>query len=85
MRIGCKLVTSVRILGETLTNHQGSQKQTVRYARSLDGTHIAYAVTGQGPKILRTGHFLTHLEQGWANAVWRPYLDRLGVGYSVVR
>ncbi|MEP1659755.1 MAG: alpha/beta fold hydrolase [Anderseniella sp.] len=84
-RRGFKLVASVRVPGETLTNQHGNQKQTVRYARSLDGTNIAYAITGQGRKILRTGHFLTHLEQDWTNAVWRPYLDRLGVGYSVVR
>jgi len=84
-RRGFKLIASVRLSGETLTNHQKSQKQTVRYARSQDGMRIAYAVTGQGPKILRTGHFLTHLEQDWTNAVWRPYLDRLGVGHSVVR
>ncbi|MEP5090332.1 MAG: alpha/beta fold hydrolase, partial [Paracoccaceae bacterium] len=84
-RRGFKLVAAVRVPGETLTNHQKNQKQTVRYARSQDGTHIAYAVTGHGAKILRTGHFLTHLEHDWTNAVWRPYLDRLGDGYSVVR
>jgi len=84
-RRGFKLVASVRRPGEALSDHQLSQTQTVRYAKSQDGTHIAYAVTGQGPKVLRTGHFLTHLEQDWTNAVWRPYLDRLGVGHSVVR
>lgn len=84
-RRGFKLVASVRRPGEALTTHQLGQTQTVRYASSQDGTHIAYAVTGQGPKILRTGHFLTHLEHDWTNAVWRPYLDRLGAEYSVVR
>ena len=34
---------------------------------------------------MRTGHFLTHLQQDWTNAVWRPYLDRLGQEHSVVR
>ena len=77
-RRGFKLVAAVRRPGEALSDHQLSQTQTVRYAKSQDGTHIAYAVTGQGPKVLRTGHFLTHLEQDWTNAVWRPYLDRLG-------
>ena len=84
-RRGFKLVVDVKRSGETLSNHQKGQIQTVRYAASQDGTRIAYAVTGQGPKILRTGHFLTHLEQDWTNAVWRPYLDRLGDGHSVVR
>ncbi len=84
-RRGFKLVAAVKVSDQSRPYRQGIEKQVVRYARSRDGTDIAYAVTGQGPKLLRTGHFLTHLEQDWANAVWRPYLDRLGVGHSVVR
>lgn len=84
-RRGFKLLTPVKVFGEPPTDHQRDQRQTIRYSRSKDGTHIAYAVSGEGPKLLRTGHFLTHLEQDWTNAVWRPYLDRLGDSYSVVR
>jgi DNA-binding winged helix-turn-helix (wHTH) protein/alpha-beta hydrolase superfamily lysophospholipase len=84
-RRGFKLVPTVEVAGMTRDHVQAKANQVVRYARSKDGTDIAYAVTGQGPKLLRTGHFLTHLEHDWTNAVWRPYLDRLGVEHSVVR
>ncbi len=59
--------------------------QRIRVARSADGTRIAYATTGQGPPLLRAGHFLTHLEEDWKSPIWRPLLDRLGAQSSVTR
>ena len=40
-------------------------RQRVRFATSHDGIKIAYATSGSGPKIMRAGHFLTHLEMDW--------------------
>ncbi len=59
--------------------------QRVRYATSKDGTKIAHATTGSGRKIMRAGHFLTHLEMDWSSVVWRPYLDALGKDHTLVR
>ncbi len=59
--------------------------QRIRFARSADGTRIAFASTGQGPPLLRAGHFLTHLEEDWNSPIWRPLLDRLGAQFSVTR
>jgi DNA-binding winged helix-turn-helix (wHTH) protein/alpha-beta hydrolase superfamily lysophospholipase len=59
--------------------------QTVRVARSADGTRIAYAVSGAGPLLLRAGHFLTHLERDWHSPIWRPLLDQLGTRFTVIR
>lgn len=60
-------------------------RQRVRYAKSGDGTKIAYATSGSGPKIMRAGHFLTHLEMNWNSLIWRPYLDALGQGHTLIR
>lgn len=60
-------------------------RQRVRYAKSPDGTKIAYATSGSGPKIMRAGHFLTHLEMNWNSLIWRPYLDALGQGHTLIR
>ncbi|NBC96403.1 MAG: hypothetical protein GVY27_08625 [Deinococcus-Thermus bacterium] len=59
--------------------------QTVRMARSFDGTRIAWATTGAGPPLLRAGHFLTHLEHDWQSPIWRPLLDRLGRSFALTR
>ena len=60
-------------------------EQRVRFARSRDGTLIAYATTGHGPPLLRGSHWLTHLEHDWRSPVWRPFLDALGASFSVTR
>jgi hypothetical protein len=60
-------------------------EQRVRYARSRDGTAIAFATTGTGPPLLRAGHWLTHLELDWLSPVWRPLLDALGTTFAVTR
>ncbi|NDR58660.1 alpha/beta fold hydrolase [Aliiruegeria sabulilitoris] len=60
-------------------------QQTIRMTLSKDGTRIAYTTTGEGPPLLRAGHFLTHLELDWVSPVWRPLLDRLGASRSVTR
>lgn len=62
-----------------------NDRQRVRFAKSPDGTKIAYATSGTGPKIMRAGHFLTHLEVDWKSMIWRPYLDALGQDHTLVR
>ena len=34
---------------------------------------------------MRTGHWLTHLEHDWHSPIWRPFLDRMGRHFEVVR
>ena len=60
-------------------------RQRVRFATSHDGIKIAYATSGSGPKIMRAGHFLTHLEMDWNSLIWRPYLDALGQDHTLIR
>ena len=64
---------------------KGSANQTVRFVTSFDGTQIAFATSGNGPPLLRAGHWLTHLEFDWHSPVWRPLLDALGINSTVVR
>ncbi|MGH8732512.1 MAG: alpha/beta fold hydrolase, partial [Burkholderiales bacterium] len=60
-------------------------KQQIRFCKSFDGTRIAYAVSGQGPPILKAPHWLTHLEFDWRSPVQRPTLEGLSKGHTVVR
>lgn len=60
-------------------------KQTIRFTTSRDGTQLAFAVSGDGTKIMRAGHFLTHLEKDWASPVWGPYLEKLSTQHTLVR
>ena len=60
-------------------------EQVVRVARSADGTIIAHATSGNGPPLMRAGHFLTHLNMDWESTLRRPLLDRFGAHFSLTR
>ncbi len=60
-------------------------RQSVSFARSSDGTRIAWARHGSGPPLVRVGTWLTHLEQDWASPVWRHWLTGLGERFTVIR
>jgi pimeloyl-ACP methyl ester carboxylesterase/DNA-binding winged helix-turn-helix (wHTH) protein len=82
-RRGIRFVAPVRQDGAT--EAASAPVQTVRFCRSADGTRIAYGFSGTGPKLLRAGHWLTHLEHDWHSPIWRPFLDALGRVAAVVR
>lgn len=86
-RRGIELVAPVETDGNRVSSTDSNHKinQKIRFARSLDGTNIAYAVSGEGPALMRTGHFLTHLEIEWNSIIWQPYLQELGRARTLVR
>ena len=36
---------------------------------------LAYAVSGEGPPLVMSATWLTHLEHQWRSLAWRPWLD----------
>lgn len=60
-------------------------RQEVRYCTASDGVHIAYAAVGNGPPLVRTGTWLTHLEYDWESPVWSPHLHALAEQYRLIR
>ncbi len=59
--------------------------QQIRFCSSADGTRIAYACFGSGPPLVNAPRWLTHLEYDWQSPLWRPWLEALSRGRSVVR
>jgi hypothetical protein len=49
--------------------------QQIRFCKSFDGTRIAYAINGDGPLLVRSPHWLTHLEYEWQSPIWRPWIE----------
>jgi DNA-binding winged helix-turn-helix (wHTH) protein/alpha-beta hydrolase superfamily lysophospholipase len=64
---------------------QNARSQIIRCARSADGTSIAWAEIGEGPPLLRGGHWMSHLEHDWNSPVFGPLLDRLARGRRLIR
>lgn len=59
-------------------------RQTIQFCTAPDGVRIAYAAVGDGPPLVKTGHWLTHLEHDWDSPIWRPHLRALA-SYRLIR
>ncbi len=57
----------------------------IRFCTSGDGTRLAYAIAGNGPPLVRSPHWFTHLEHDWNNPGMRPWVDDLSKRYAVLR
>ena len=59
--------------------------QQVRFCTSFDGTRIAYATSGEGPPLVMSASWLTHLEHQWRSLAWKPWLEYFSARYTLVR
>lgn len=62
-----------------------SDHQDIRFVSSTDGVKIAYARSGNGPGMIRVGHWLSHLELDWQSPIWQPFLQTLGKQHTLYR
>jgi pimeloyl-ACP methyl ester carboxylesterase len=59
--------------------------QSIRFCTSSDGVRIAFAVDGTGPPVVRAAFYMNHLERDWDCGVWKPLLEELSSGRSLLR
>ena len=58
-------------------------QQQIRFCTSSDGVRLAYAVSGNGPALLRAPHWITHLEHD--AAVWGHLVEAINRRFTLVR
>jgi pimeloyl-ACP methyl ester carboxylesterase/DNA-binding CsgD family transcriptional regulator len=59
--------------------------QRVHFTHSFDGTRIAYAIAGNGPPLVKTANFISHLEYDWESPVWRHWLEEFTREHTLIR
>jgi pimeloyl-ACP methyl ester carboxylesterase/DNA-binding CsgD family transcriptional regulator len=59
--------------------------QSIRFCTAADGVRLAYAVSGEGPEIVMSSTWLTHLEHQWRSLAWQPWLEAFTNGNRVLR
>lgn len=59
--------------------------QKIRYCNAADNVRLAYATVGAGPPLMRSAHWLGHLEYDWEFPIFRHYLLRLAKDHTLVR
>jgi RNA polymerase sigma factor (sigma-70 family) len=61
------------------------QHTQVYFCRSPDGAKIAYEISGSGPPLVWSQHWLHSLESDWESPIWKPWLTFLTRRHTVVR
>ncbi|HSD28737.1 MAG TPA: alpha/beta fold hydrolase [Vicinamibacteria bacterium] len=60
-------------------------RQEVRFCTAPDGVRIAYATVGQGPALVKTANWMSHLEHDWKSPLWRHLARELSRDFRLVR
>lgn len=59
--------------------------ESVRFCRSPDGTRLAFAVTGQGPTLVKAAQWISHIQEDWNSPMWAHLMAFLSRGRCLVR
>lgn len=60
-------------------------RQKIRYCTSADGTALAWSEAGEGPPLLKTTNWMSHLEHDWSGPIFGPQYSELATRYRFIR
>ena len=63
----------------------GDFKQDIHFASAPDGVRIAYALSGNGPPLVRAPHWMTHLDWDWRSSVLGPRIQAWSRKFRLLR
>jgi class 3 adenylate cyclase/pimeloyl-ACP methyl ester carboxylesterase len=62
-----------------------ADEQQLHFCQTRDGVQLAYAKTGRGPPIVKTGNWMTHLEFDLESPIWRHLYSELSRDHTLIR
>jgi pimeloyl-ACP methyl ester carboxylesterase/DNA-binding winged helix-turn-helix (wHTH) protein len=70
---------------EAVEPERSEAAQTIKYCRAPDGVRIAYAISGSGPFLVKSGNWLNHLKYDWESPIWWHVFRGLSRRHTLVR
>lgn len=67
------------------TRPAAAEEQSIQFCQTRDGVQLAYAKAGQGPPIIKTGNWMTHLEFDLESPIWRHLYRELSEEHTLIR
>jgi class 3 adenylate cyclase/pimeloyl-ACP methyl ester carboxylesterase len=59
--------------------------QAIHFCTAPDGVQLAYSMVGQGPPLMKTGNWMTHLEFDLESPIWRHLYRELARDHTLIR
>ena len=66
-------------------SRQLKPSQEIKYCRTPDGVRLAYAISGNGPPLVKSANWMNHLEYDWESPVWRHLFRGLSSDHTLIR
>ena len=60
-------------------------RQHIAFTRGADGVRLAYAVSGDGPPLMRAANWMTHLGYDVESPVWRHWVRDMSLRHRFIR
>lgn len=60
-------------------------QQKIQFCHTIDGVRIAYSTVGNGPPLVKTANWLSHIEYDWNSPIWRHWFESLAQRYTLIR
>ncbi|CAN5704763.1 alpha/beta fold hydrolase [soil metagenome] len=60
-------------------------RQNIAFTQGADGIRLAYAVSGDGPPLVRADNWMTHLGYDIESTVWCHWVRDLSLGHTFIR
>jgi class 3 adenylate cyclase/pimeloyl-ACP methyl ester carboxylesterase len=61
------------------------ERQEIRYCRAPDNVRLAYAISGNGPPLVKSANWMNHLQYDWESPVWHHFLTELSRDHQLYR